>query len=338
MKQTFMSQKSVTVLMKLNVEVFHEAFTDVIALSNGIIDIRVLTYGATLIHFGFVNEPNCVVRYQDLDLYESNPVYLGSVVGPTAGRIKDGHLCVDKKEYALSINNHPNHLHGGYQSHAFKTFSYTIIEDGIRFELEDTPHDGYTLTFKTTVTYQLQDAQLIVTTSALPSEPFPVNITTHNYFNLDGSNSLANHSLKVEANEIYTVDASLANDGVTLNVAHTAFDFRAWKSIEEALTQKHPEFKKTRFIDHDYRLDGKLYLKTQTRMLVCETSLPVLRLYFANYFDETFKQEHGEDAHNFSALAIEPQFPANAINFGQGDIFSADTPYTSRSSYTLYRL
>lgn len=338
MKQTFMSQKSVTVLMKLNVEVSHEAFTDVISLSNGILDVRVLSYGATLIHFGFVNEQNCVVRYQDLGLYESNPVYLGSVVGPTAGRIKDGHLCVGRKAYGLSINNTPNHLHGGFQSHAFQTFSYTILEDGIRFELEDTPHDGYTLTVKTTVTYQLKDAHLIVTISAYPSEPFPINITTHNYFNLDGNNSLANHSLKVEANEIYTVDASLANDGKTLPVAYSAFDFRAWKSIEHALTQQHPEFENTRFIDHDYRLDGKLYLKTQTRMLVCETSLPVLRLYFANYFDETFKQEYGKDARNYSALAIEPQYPANAINFGHGDIFSTDTPYSSRSSYTLYRL
>ncbi|WZU00958.1 hypothetical protein MGH68_15970 [Erysipelothrix sp. D19-032] len=73
-------------------------------------------------------------------------------------------------------------------------------------------------------------------------------------------------------------------------------------------------------------------------MLVCETSLPVLRLYFANYFDETFKQEYGKDARNYSALAIEPQYHANAINFGQGDIFSTDTPYSSRSSFTLYRL
>ena len=51
---------------------------------------------------------NCV--YAD---YCTNPHYIGCVVGRVTNRIKGASFVIDDKEYHLTANEAPNHLHGG---------------------------------------------------------------------------------------------------------------------------------------------------------------------------------------------------------------------------------
>ena len=45
--------------------------------------------------------------------YESNPMYIGVLVGRFANRIHKGTFTLDGQTYKLPINNGPNCLHGG---------------------------------------------------------------------------------------------------------------------------------------------------------------------------------------------------------------------------------
>lgn len=51
--------------------------------------------------------------FDSMEDYARDNASLGAVVGRVANRIKDGHFCLDGKEYQLAINNGSNHLHGG---------------------------------------------------------------------------------------------------------------------------------------------------------------------------------------------------------------------------------
>ena len=55
---------------------------------------------------------NVVLGYEDINLYKSNPNYLGSLIGRTAGRIYNGEFILNDKKYTLAKNNNSHHLHG----------------------------------------------------------------------------------------------------------------------------------------------------------------------------------------------------------------------------------
>ncbi|MBR3060916.1 MAG: galactose mutarotase, partial [Exiguobacterium sp.] len=55
------------------------------------------------------NFDSVILKYGDVSQYLENPVYLGSVVGRIAGRIRDAEI----EGVALTPSEAPHHIHGG---------------------------------------------------------------------------------------------------------------------------------------------------------------------------------------------------------------------------------
>ena len=95
--------------------------------------VEIIDYGCRLVkivvpdHNG--NMTDVCLGLDTIDGYENDQSSLGAVVGRVAHRIKDGHFCLDGKEYQLAINNGSNHLHGGLIGYASKPWDAKIKDD-----------------------------------------------------------------------------------------------------------------------------------------------------------------------------------------------------------------
>ena len=56
--------------------------------------------------------------------------FIGTTVGRYANRIKDAKFALDGTEYKLSVNNGPNHLHGGTHSRPCTESGSALLWDG----------------------------------------------------------------------------------------------------------------------------------------------------------------------------------------------------------------
>ena len=112
-----------------------------------------------------------MVMYEDKALYKDNPFYLGSHVGPVAGRIKDGQFEMDGETIQLEVNDNGNHLHGG-STRLDQIFFDALYEDDDRFpalvfiqtvDYDDTD-SGYKGQVKYIITMKLVANTLMITT------------------------------------------------------------------------------------------------------------------------------------------------------------------------------
>ena len=89
-------------------------------LSRGVLEVVVTDHGATLVALSapdrFGQEADVVFGFDDVSGYESDRnQYFGCTTGRVCNRIKAGRFTLDGYDYALAVNNGPNHLHGGAQ-------------------------------------------------------------------------------------------------------------------------------------------------------------------------------------------------------------------------------
>ncbi len=315
-----------------------------IELKNEDIQVKILTLGATLTHFSKLNEPNTLISYKDIKSYADNNVYLGSTIGPLAGRTKNGKITIDNHEYQLDINNPPNHLHGGNKGIDQHIFNY-IYEDDERFpsvvfsDTIDHTDSGYPGKITYYIQYRLVRNTLIVNLKAVPDTKTTINLTTHAYFNLSQEETILNHLLKVDSNQVVELDETYAPSKSLINVHNTAFDFRSAYVIGERIKRKHPQFEMTRSIDHCYLLRDMHSVvlfdpKTKTS-LAMNTTAPACVVYLANFFDEQFATEFHPRAKNHAGIAIEPSDVVNGYNLDLAPLYSPDEPFDQTTWYTL---
>lgn len=104
-------------------------------LSNHSMSVSFLNFGGIitkiLVPDRFGNKENIVLCYQDYELYERNPYYLGAIIGRVAGRIKDATVQIKNLEYKLDQNEGCHHLHGG------KNGFHNVLWDCNTFQEED---------------------------------------------------------------------------------------------------------------------------------------------------------------------------------------------------------
>ena len=337
-----MNMITINEVLKQKKEVISE-----VTMSNGFIEIKALTLGATITSFRLVNHgENIVCSYQDKEQYLNNSYYLGSTIGPLAGRTKNGQFEMDGKVYQLDINDKTNHLHGG------KTGLHTVnmdvyYEDDDRFpslvfakEVDHTA-GGYPSKIKYIVTYKLAGYTLIVNHKAFPQSKTPINMTTHMYFNLGNSDTILDHLLAVDAYEVVKLDDTNCPSNEKINTVNTAFDFRVPNTIRKIVKRNYPQFELTRLIDHPFILTDKhsitLFEPTNKQSLNIKSTGEVAVIYTANFFDEGFVNEKGRKAKNYSAIAIEPSNVPNGVNldFKAEKFYTKEEPFDMTSHYTL---
>jgi aldose 1-epimerase len=204
-------------------------------------ELRVITWGAVMrdLVVPTANGPRHVVLGLDtIEDYVKHSPYFGAVVGRFANRIGRARFVLDGILHELDANEGPNQLHGG--SRGFGTRPWTIIEQKpsqLSLALVSEDGDmGYPGRVLATCTYSLLGSAsgkptLSIDLTATSDRRTPVNLTSHAYFNLDGSPDIRAHDLAIRGDFITPTHQDLIPTGAIEGVAGTPYDFRQRRPI-----------------------------------------------------------------------------------------------------------
>ena len=298
--------------------------------ANGL-QATVITYGAIVTTLRTPdrdgNFADIVLGYETLDGYIKDKAYLGCTTGRFAGRVAKGKFTLDGVEYQLTINNGPNHLHGGNEGFNKAVWDGKVkkTKDGPALELTYTSKDGeegYPGNLSCTVVYALtNENELKISYKAKTDKPTIVNLTHHGYFNLAGydSGDVLGHKLTVFADYYAPAEPEwLIPTGEVRSVKGTALDFTTPTTIGARLKKAPADFGgNNEGYDLNYALKnrGKLDIAARVfepksgRVLEVFTSEPALQVYTSNFMDGTAKGK-GVVYQKYAGLCLEPEhFP-----------------------------
>lgn len=290
----------------------------------------VMARGATLVellvpdHRG--ERADVVLGFDDLAGYESaeNP-YFGCTVGRCANRIRRGRFELDGVEHALSINEPPNHLHGGEGGFDKRVWRAEVLAGeapAVRFSRTSPDgEEGYPGELSASVTYSIPRAgELWIEYRASCDRSAPVSLTHHSYFNLAGSESVLGHELSIQADRYTPTDGELIPTGAIEPVAGTPLDFRRPKPVGRDVGAL--EGTPALGYDHNFALrpgDGSPSLAARLRdpasgrVLELLTTEPGLQLYTGNRLDG-LPGKGGRTYERNAALCLEAQDFPDSVN------------------------
>ncbi|WP_211323933.1 aldose epimerase family protein [Sediminitomix flava] len=293
-----------------------------------------------------------VVGFSSLQGYiNSSEKYFGALIGRYGNRIAKGQFEIEGVKYQLPINNGVNSLHGGnkgFQDVVWDVVKNTDKEIHLRY-IEEDMKEGYPGNLTVDVIYSFsEENELGMSYKATTDRKTVVNLTNHAFFNLngEGSGSIINHKLQVDASHYSPVDETLITLGVHEKVEGTAFDFRTFKTIGERIEQSDIQLKNGLGYDHNFVLDkGITEELTKVATVVGDqsgirmdifTQEPGLQFYSGNFMQSqhTFKSGIKDDFR--TAFCLETQHFPNSPNQENypSTILAPNEVY---STYSVYR-
>lgn len=281
--------------------------------------------------------PNVVLRYEDLHEYEENPLYLGAIIGPVAGRIRGGTYNYNGSNYSLTQNEGLHHLHGGSAGLHRNVWDVTI-KGNCAVLTTECEGDGYPGSMKVKVTYTLtEDNEFLIDYYAEVSEARPVALTNHSYFNL-GDEDLSRHTLSMPASTYLELDEELIPTGIERKAIET-FDFRKGFRLKDGLSQHHPQRSYTKWgYDHFFLLDKPSFLlrSSSNREMKVWTDQAGVQVYTGHNIPETTRFA-GEKSGPFSGMCLETQnHPVSLIHDAYPSIIAEpDKPYRQKTCFSF---
>ena len=310
-------------------------------IKNDQLDVHVLNYGATVDKIYCKDEngkmENVLLSYHKKEDYINFPgPYLNAIVGPIAGRIKDG-KCNGRE---FTVNNGTNHLHGGIHGVSFDYWNIEQVSETkiICTHTKNHDEDGYKGTFNYKVTYSVEGDALVLEYDHSCDQLNPLGSTSHMYFNLSGDlkRGIYEHVLTSDITKMEMLDESGAPCCVETIEKGSCFDFTEGKVLGDALSVSHPQYDITGGgIDHPFLVNGPIKLEDpiSKRVLEITTDQPCVVIYASNYIDNTTIFQNETIGYKHIALAIELQDYANAINLG---LREESKEYKQKTSYRFY--
>lgn len=301
-------------------------------LSNGKgMTAKITEYGALLTELWVPDRNgkpgNVVLGFDNLDRYVKGHPFFGATTGRVANRIAKGRFTLDGKEYALAVNNGPNHLHGGikgFDKRVWKSRPLRGLSREIAVEFTYVSQDGeegYPGTLTTTVVYTLTDNnELRIDYAARTDKATIVNLTNHSYFNLAESGSILDHLLMINADHYTVADDTLIPTGELAPVKGTGLDFTQPRRIGERISD-YLSFAKG--YDHNFVLNGggkslSLAARVQEprtgRIMEVWTTEPGVQLYCGNHLDGSLTGVGGVVYKQHTGFCLETQHFPDAIN------------------------
>lgn len=210
-----------------------------ITLQNKHLKLVCINYGAIIqkliIKDKNGNDTNVILGFNKPENYLSNPYFLGASIGRFAGRISNGGFCIENKNYPIH-NENGVHLHGGKVTFAHKFWETEEVHEGenpfVKFlYLSEHLEEGYPGNLRIFVTYKLKGNRLIITYEAQTDQTTVLNLTNHNYYNLNGEDSILDHELKLNSSQFLDIDKKQLATGEFNDVANTPFDFTTKRKI-----------------------------------------------------------------------------------------------------------
>lgn len=291
-----------------------------------------------------------VLGFDTVQEYLAQPHYIGALIGRYANRIAGARYSLDGQAHELSRNEPAACLHGGFRGfHAVHwCVDARVVEDGAIATLRYTsPHrdEGFPGALTVRVTYMWRDDDtLFIDFDAETTEPTPLSLTQHSYFNLSGrvGSDVLTHELTLAASSFTPVDADQLPTGEVRDVTGTAFDFRAPRRIGDQLLEADAQLEIGGGYDHNFALDGdaaardvaaRLCDPASGRVMIMRTTAPGLQLYTGNALEHDRSGKQGVPLTRHGGVALEAQAFPDAPNQPQfpSCIVRPGVPYHSRT-------
>ena len=306
--------------------------TDLYTLTNAQgMEVSITNYGGSLVSIMVPdrdgNMANVIQGHDCIqDCLSSPEPFLSTLVGRYGNRICRGKFTMNGKEYSLTINNGPNHLHGGPTGcHARVWDAEQINEQELVLRYTFAYYEeGFPGEVSMTVKYSLtNDNELVIDYRGTTNKKTVVNMTSHGFFSLTGigtpTPSQLDTILTINADFYVPIDENSIPTGEIRKVEGTPFDFRTPKPVGRDIAAYDEQIKNGTGYDHCYVLNkrepGELTLAASMvepstgRTMECWTTEPGVQFYSDNWADG-YKGQHGATFGKHSGLCFEAQhFP-----------------------------
>ena len=279
------------------------------------------------------NLTDVVLGYDNIAQYAdtlNSPSDYGSSVGRYANRINDGKITVAGQQYQLTQNDTGNGakhcLHGGGNTGWMHQVYDAEQVDASTLKLTIVAPDGengFPGTVTATTTYKLTaDNTLDITFEATTDKETIINMTNHNYYNLNGDLSQEGMDmvLYINADNFTPSDASYMTTGEIKPVEGTPMDFRTPSVIADKMDTTYVYIKNATGFDHNWCLntfkDGKgddsqvcasLYSPKTGILLEMFTNEPGVQVYTGNFQGTGIACKHGVKYPKHVSVCLESQ-------------------------------
>ncbi len=265
------------------------------------------------------------IGYNNIDSYINNTeTFFGALIGRYGNRIGKGQFVIEEDTFKLDINDGENSLHGGSLGFHKQVWDAKQVGEN-KLELTYTSADGeqgYPGTAEIKVVYELTDAdELKIEYFATTDKPTHINLTNHTYFNLagEGSGTINDHLLMINADGYTPVDAGLIPTGEIATVENTPFDFRTATAIGARVNDDNGQLKLGGGYDHnwvlnttdeEFTLAATLKDPVSGRTMDVLTTEPGIQFYGGNFISGEFDGKYGKKLNYRESLCLETQhFP-----------------------------
>jgi aldose 1-epimerase len=292
-------------------------------------EVSITNYGAIITAFKIKNADGMVndivlgfdkVEDYLADDYMNEYAWFGCTVGRYANRIEGGSFMIDENKYQLTKNKGNDTLHGGAEGFDKKVWQLTSIDEKPNPFLElkyPSPdgEEGFPGKLEITIRFELnEDNELSYEYKATCDKPTAINLTHHEYFNLNNSKgSIHEQEVRIYASNVLEQDENLIPTGIVTPVENTTFDLREFHQIGEGL-------KLVDEYDTSYVIDKKdSLLVAEARSLQSNIHLqiystePVVHFYSGKWIP-SIKGKNGEQYGSFSGFCLETHKHPNAVN------------------------
>ncbi len=261
------------------------------------------------------------------DFVNSSEAYFGATIGRVGNRIANGRFTLDGKEYSLFKNNGPNTLHGGKKGFQAVVWDASQPSDTslVLHYLSPDGEEGFPGSLDVTVTYSLtSDNGFKCDYVAKTDKKTLVNLTNHAFFNLngEGSGTVNNHVLQINADRYTPVDSTLIPIGKIAPVAGTPFDFTKPTPIGARVEANNEQLTFGKGYDHNFVLNGGTGMKKAATVIGDQSGIqmdvyteePGLQFYGGNFMQAKNTFKNGKKDEFRTAFCLETQHFPDAPN------------------------
>ena len=260
--------------------------------------------------------------------------YYGKTIGPICGRIKDGIIDIDGKQYTLDKNEGDNTLHGGKDGLSNTIFHARIVNTPNSFVImfshkRKKERKGIPTTVNYFVMYSLSKTEnkIYLSHRITNDNAMVLSLTNHAYFTL-GETSIHGLKLKIPASKVVEVNASDLVPERYIDIPD-CLDFRKGAPITKDINNEYLMNSRTAGIDHFYLLDKveePVILEGHKFKLEITSNYQGLQVYSDNYADNIEMKDI--TARNFRGVALEPQdSPLERKTYHKGEIYDRYIEY-----------
>jgi aldose 1-epimerase len=320
-------------------------------LTNGAGHRVVISDWGGIIQSIIFQETEMTVGYETLEKHLGPNPYFGALVGRYGNRIGGATFELEGKTFELEPNGNGNQLHGGpegFDKRLWEAATTTTDSSAILTLSLISPDgdQGFPGTLTVSCQYEwTNDNALRLQYTATTDKTTIVNLTNHTYFNLAGSGTILDHTLRLDGDFYTPVNPNMIPTGELAPVKGTPFDFTKAKAIGQDIKTPHPQLEIPNGYDHNWAInnyDGSLREfalledPASGRKMRCFTTEPGVQIWTTNFPTGQFTVRPNTPIPTHAAICLETQhFPdsPNQDNFTTPVLKPGETYRTT----TVYR-